>query len=270
MERFAEEVARHLTKYKEKVLGISEEYVWRGKVYGHILSKKKWQYNFLEPIREDLITYLNNSRKIRNMHHKVHHMNSSQAMCLNLFFPLLRNEELFIFTELIGLKKFNVSRAEFEKTMSIDEGTNFDFFLEDEFGNKVFVETKYTENEFGKGNPKSHEIKRTTIYRDALCKIMDSEIVNSNFFYTYYQLFRNIYYLSNDIGNSHVCVVTTRRNKKIIEQYNHVANHVHDEFKHWLHLVYIEDIVEQAIFRCCEDTKITMRAFKEKYLNIVA
>ena len=64
---------------------------WRGKFYPHILPKEKKDLNIIEGIRNDFWPYLNKTDI--KLHQYFHHLNSSQALCFNLFFPLIKNEE---------------------------------------------------------------------------------------------------------------------------------------------------------------------------------
>ncbi|MBL0144322.1 MAG: hypothetical protein IPP91_20015 [Betaproteobacteria bacterium] len=84
----------HLSQYKVSKLGITANGIWtRNKqAYSHILPAARKFENFLGAFREELRSLVEESDEI-TLHRDFHHLNSSQAMCLNLFFPLAADEE---------------------------------------------------------------------------------------------------------------------------------------------------------------------------------
>ncbi|GAI49533.1 unnamed protein product, partial [marine sediment metagenome] len=71
-----------------------------------------------------------------SFHKYFHHLNSSQALCINLFFPLIVEEKLDVILELLEIPKNTITNACFEKESDIeivagtDRKTNFDFYLQ--------------------------------------------------------------------------------------------------------------------------------------------
>ena len=94
MEDYQIRLRRHLSEYKLSRLGISEEGIWRrnGKRYPHILPESHRVENLLETYRADLDAYIERTSTLER-HRDFHHLNSSQAMCLNLFYPFFAAPE---------------------------------------------------------------------------------------------------------------------------------------------------------------------------------
>ena len=92
MSDFIQRMRKTVTDYKENVLGVSEQGTFRGKPYSHILPKDKQPLNLWEGIREDAIAYFGAERIA--WHKDSHNLLSSQALCVNLFFPLREDLEL--------------------------------------------------------------------------------------------------------------------------------------------------------------------------------
>jgi hypothetical protein len=88
-------ILRHLSNYKNDTLGIFEDGTYKGKGYSHILP--------INMIKENLIRskYRNELEKTfvemeKNIHIYFNHLNSSQALALNLFVPLIKENKLLI------------------------------------------------------------------------------------------------------------------------------------------------------------------------------
>jgi hypothetical protein len=76
----------HLGKYAKQRLGIFDEGIYQGRPYPHILPSKLRFLNLLESIRSEVQGHLRKSPSIK-LHKYFHHLNSSQALTFNLFFP---------------------------------------------------------------------------------------------------------------------------------------------------------------------------------------
>ena len=87
---YRDRVLPHLTNYKKHSLRVVEDGIWAksrsGQTYPHILPADQYRLNILETIRDAFFAY-EESHPIK-FHTDFHHLNSSQALCFNLFFPL--------------------------------------------------------------------------------------------------------------------------------------------------------------------------------------
>ena len=118
------------------------------------------------------------------MHRDFHHLNSSQALAFNLFFPyfgmphgsaepLLRG---------LGLEPRPVHAWAFEEVPEPQEGTNFDFFVAFGSGQRLLVEAKLTETEFGtREADDAHRRKLTELYRPRLEAMLSNAVAEDVF-----------------------------------------------------------------------------------------
>lgn len=170
------------------------------KCYSYILADKKFtKLNFLPKYREELSQY-----KIK-LHTDAHHLNSSQIMCMNFFFPLMKERSLDHILRIVSSKCMWANpEGQFEKISDIDGGqrgaTNFDFYIKDENGNQAFFEIKYTEGDFGSAkDDDSHNKKWNSIYRELIesSPVLKQRVIDKKEFFKNYQLVRNIVHVQD-------------------------------------------------------------------------
>ena len=136
MTSYADKVKAHLSDYRRTQLGVCKVGTWsgNGKQYPHILPKKLRFLNLIESYREGLRAYLEDSGI--QLDQGFHHLNSSQAACLNLFWPILNYGGPDLALEALGIGPEEVSTWEFEKVIEMGEHTHFDLYLELKSGAK--------------------------------------------------------------------------------------------------------------------------------------
>ena len=111
MQDFYEEMKNKQVGYKGQVLDVEACGNWRGKSYCHILPEDRWELNLCDTIREEAQRYFSDNEI--GWHRDRHNMLSSQAMCVNIFFPLKQ--------QLNALKPWLLGRfADVEKVTSLD------------------------------------------------------------------------------------------------------------------------------------------------------
>ena len=107
MQDFRKRMEGHQIKYKAEVLGIKEMEPSRGgNLYAHILPKKRWDLNLWEGIRSEAQAYFGANGIV--WHDQVHNLLSSQALCINVFFPFRRHLDIlgkFLSRCFTGLEK---------------------------------------------------------------------------------------------------------------------------------------------------------------------
>lgn len=87
MQDFVQSMRQRQIRYKQAVLRIQEEGTSkRGNCHPHLLPADKWYYNLWEGIRSEAEAYFGANGIA--WHDQRYNMLSSQALCLNLFFPL--------------------------------------------------------------------------------------------------------------------------------------------------------------------------------------
>src|SRR5690554_2262105 len=171
---YQEKIKAHLKVYKNDNFKEIEDGKWKRnkKTYSHIFPEDKWKLNLLTPYEHELEKYIE-EKKIKK-HTDFHHLNSSQAMCLNFFYPLIKEKELDIILKIIGFdkdEKVNYNSVCFEKKSKVEKKnrTCFDFYLETTSEKKLFFEIKYCEQDFGKGKENEGRNKKfENDYKDNL------------------------------------------------------------------------------------------------------
>ncbi|MBU3112692.1 PGN_0703 family putative restriction endonuclease [Clostridium lacusfryxellense] len=213
----------HLGAYKRNKLKILEDGIfnYQGKelLYEHILPVDKRELNIIEKYRSD---FFQSDYSNINFHKYFHHLNSSQAMCINFFYPLIKENLLESILSVINIKgeiNYNSKDICFEKGSELETNakrkTNFDFYIKLTSGIKVYFEIKYSENEFGKAkHDEEHKNKFNDIYMPL---IKDNPAIEKSYktediFLDNYQIMRNIAHVSED---SYVIFIYPKENQGI-------------------------------------------------------
>ena len=270
--KFTQEKIVNLVKYKLGVLKISQDGVFMFKKekikLGHILPDKDKKLNIISTYRD----YFYNSELAKIKFHRFfHHLNSSQAMCINFFYPLIKEEKLNLILEKIGLKneKINYKKVIFEKESNIENDgrrTSFDFYIETINGKKLFFEIKYTENEFAKAKcDEEHKNKYINSYKNKT-EVLKKEYRNSDDFLKNYQLMRNII---NVTENNYVIFIFPDKNLKIKRQAEGSKDFVVNIYKENIINLTWEDLFEFVYNNISNNNtlKTHFNEFKKKYLE---
>jgi hypothetical protein len=262
-------IKQHLADYKSKTLGIRRDGIWKrsGKRYPHILPEDREILNILPAYREEFCGYFDDNG-IR-LHKDFHHLNSSQAMCFNLFFPFLAEDKLGLLISVLSLPPNEIRNAEFEKVLEKSEGTNFDFFIEMVSGSRIFFEVKLSESDFGTApSDTTHRKKLDETYRPRLIgKVMEQYLEESLFFHNY-QILRNISYIGNN-GADVLLFIFPRGNEKLAGMEQIMRRMVTDNFSGQVRINYLEDFVDRILESIDgKDTRIVQHynEFKKKYI----
>jgi hypothetical protein len=265
-------IKRHLSAYKISHLKIMKDGKWKNndKTYPHILPEDLQQLNILETIREEFWIYFKKQRIIR--HRDFHHLNSSQAMCFNLFYPFI----LYGYLQSLLLDILNINKNEsieeikFEKVPNKDEGTNFDFYIKLKSNTEIFFEIKFSESDFG--NVVESEVYRErlkTIYERPLSGIIPEEYLKPKLFCENYQILRNIYYLTQKPEN-HLFLIYPRENNKLLDYERTIKTIIGEKLQNRVSIFYLEDLVNNILETAQvynEKVEKHFLLFKEKYLN---
>lgn len=196
METFKQQVIAHMGEYHGQNNELDAK--TGGEGYPHVLDLMQvLQYNFLPQYRAQLVQHINKNRI--KMHSEAHHLNSSQVMCMNFFFPLMDKRLYYILNLINSNEQWGKPTGQFEKISDKDNqkrgATNFDFYIETDKGQKVYMEIKYTEDEFGKTKKdKAHREKWEVIYKPLLTgsPLVNEKNITEDYFFENYQLLRNI------------------------------------------------------------------------------
>lgn len=205
MRKYRESLLQRLASYKRDVLGITTDGIWRknGRSYPHILPEDRREENILSPLRGAFWTVF--PFRGWKLHGDFHHLNSSQAMCFNLFLPLENapSRDRSAYLGALGIENSTDIRdggevaVRFEFVPDIEEGTNFDFFLYEPRTGPAYFELKLSESEFGAAcDCDRHRKKLREIYAPRLAGLVEAEALEPPFFFRNYQLLRNTAALS--------------------------------------------------------------------------
>lgn len=279
-------VLDHLIQYKRSVLRLSQPGLYahgnRLLEKGHILPcpRDTWQFNLLPSCRPDNIDDLPFP-----LHKYFHHLNSSQALCLNLFTPLVTHSKLPLIDDALSLQRSHrqdlvgtfEKQSELEVVRGDQRRTSFDFHLAGQEGPQVFFEVKYTEDGFGKARrDASHVDKVKTVYRPLVERsayLSDDAKAPSGgfvqFFLDHYQVMRNLIHVDAD---SHVVFLFPSWNKKVAAQ----AAAARESFltprgRGMVHIVYLEDFVDHIDTKVRQDPDLRSHyaEFRRKYLPLL-
>lgn len=253
-------IKENLSIYKKNTLGIDKNGMWKGSEYSHILPFDNRYENIINKgFREDLKKLISQDA----LHFGFPHLNSSQALALNLFGPLVLEGNLSVINNVLEEKNNNLisneSEGKFEFIEQANEGTNFDFYIQDK-SNKFYFEVKYTENEFGKAKDDlNHQQKYSEFYKERLEDIVD---IKSGDFFKEYQLWRNIIYAKN----GYVFFVLPRFRDDLIKNVDDAKEKIKNtEIGNRVKLLIIDELVEE-----CEKNKELKDhyiEFRKKYLS---
>lgn len=284
---FQDKVKAHMEEYN----GQNNELVdkkggaWKGKgSFAHILrdSQNDWMFNLLLPYREVGSLVQDIRKGVIKKHMYAHHLNSSQMMCMNFFYPLMIEDRLDIILKAINSKikwgkpvalfEFNSpmevgKAAELNKEKLFGEPTNFDFFITTSNGYRVYFEIKYTEAEFGAPEKKNNSYPQKyydkfEVYKSLIPSCFKDEYkANANYFLDHYQLMRNLIHLQS--SNDFVVYLVPGENPIIseAEEIKNVLNSLQDNCK----VVKWEDII--IVVENEPLLKDYYAEFKKKYLD---
>ena len=265
MNRFSD-IYFNLEKYKKEKLGILKSGFYKKNnseiEKGHILPKEAIERNLLDTeYLQALKAYYNEIKTRKKIHRYFHHLNSSQALTLNLFVPVVEEKLYKKITNCekpIILKRFEYLEKESFET---NYKTNFDFFFQSEI-DKYFFEVKYTEQRFGPAKSDiSHNYKFQKEYQPII-NIICSQSVNETDFFKDYQLWRNICYSIY----GHVYFVIPKFRTDLQSQIEAFISHLRPNYREKIHIFIIDDFVTEMIN--IKNMKLSnhYKEFRRKYL----
>ena len=259
----------HLSRYRRSTLGVEEYGKWRGKAYEHILPRNLLWLNLIETFRAEIRTSLEESGVGLNQY--FHHLNSSQAACFNLFWPLLNHAEPNLTVESLGIGPDKVVTWAFEKAIDKVEKTHCDLYLELKSGIRSFIEVNYTGHSFSRsiGDAQNRE-KLRNIYASALRKFVEQEYLEGKLFFANYQLLRNLTYFDPE-RNDIVIFLFPRGQDKVADRARKVLDVAiqNPTVRSRITILYLEDVVANALAHLTKDDHLLrthLHLFQQKYI----
>ncbi len=267
---YPDRLRAHLAEYKRTAMCVSEDGTWsrNGRSYAHILPVAQRDLNFISASRTDILGYLAERPHIR-LHRDFHHLNSSQAMCINLMYPLqFSHAACGAVGDQLGLPAaLDPSTAEFELVPNPSEGTNFDYFIRTVDGASVYFEFKLSEQEFGKASADDRHLnKLKDIYARQLAGMVHESHLHPEHFFPRYQLFRNLSYLGQP--NSILVLVIPKAHVKLASQAKAFIANLTESASSRVRLVYMKDLADAMLAASDADSQLQthMREFQAKYV----
>ncbi len=251
MKSYQTALKQHLGSYKKRRLGVRQNgvYVQNGERYPHILPRDLKRLNILESIRSEFFDYLAHNTGIK-LHRDFHHLNSSQALTFNLFFPF-RSGSLAArrcLATALGTPGI-ISDIRFEHKPATD-GTSVDAACLSDSGHWTYCEVKLSESQFGIAKADAeHRAKLRRTYAPQLAGHVPEELLDAGPFFASYQILRNVWLLSLSEG-SHVAFVFPAANASIARHLNYILSLITPSFRARITSVPLEallDSLRQAI-----------------------
>ena len=262
-----------LIQYKVDVLGIEEDGIfhYRGRDVpkAHILPYAQREKNILAQYRE---SYFASKHADLKFHQYFHHLNSSQALCINLFYPLIAENRLDHFMTYLGLPTGLDLFPLFEKESDTEVAarrTSFDFFVSQANAVKVFVEVKYTEDGFGKAkDDDEHRKKFTDTYLPLVREksaFLIPECQDCDLFLNHYQILRNLVHVSQD---DYIVLLFPSGNKKVLDEAIFARDHLlTSEGRKRLKMVLLDQFIPFLVDECAgSNLDGSYQDFRRKYL----
>jgi hypothetical protein len=255
--KFRDLIYKHLAHYKVNVLGVEENgtFPYRGRDIPklHILPVKKEgdsELNILERYRASF--FASNYYSEKKRHRFFHHLNSSQALCINLFYPLIAEDQCEIFLQYLDIPSGTNLDFGFEKESDIEKAvdgksvrrTSFDFYIRHSEVHDVFVEVKYTEDGFARAKCDDDHVGK---FRGTYLRLVEKspflvpECKKETIFLDHYQILRNLVHISE---KSHAVFLFPSANTVVSKQAREAKEQfLNDAGKARFKIVYLDEFV---------------------------
>jgi len=283
---YEERLRAHLAKYKFRVLRVLESGLWKGARTGvlakrpYVLPPENLRLNILAPFRERFWAEFDGGKgseaRALQLHRDFAHLTSSQAMCFNLFYPLVvdRAWARSFVQGVLGLKDAVPKTLAFEYAEDPEEGTHFDFFIEldsgSKGGGKLYLETRLCELGFGSTDlEERHREKLAKIYAPRLAPLVEQKWLEPEAFFRRYQLLRSLCYL--DKPQNLLFIVLPQANDPLRKALQLLPEITERALKDRVRVLYLEELVEKLkpLLRGRDEAlKAHYREFEEKYLAV--
>ncbi len=274
--KYQDRLNEHLANYKQTVLGISAAGTWlnpktKQKIpYDHILPEGSRNKNIVAAFREQFWNDFEHWAELEPHHvvklHKFFaHLNSSQALCFNLFYPLIADHDwcLTFISKVLEMPGEVPKKQWFEWIEDLEEETNYDFFIEMQSGKKVFFEVKLSEMGFGTAKTDERHLKKLAkIYEPKLSLLVDPKWLEPQMFCARYQLLRNMCHLGDK--DHTLFLVVPRANESLQPALKELPEITAGALKGRVRVLYLEDVLE----RVNEVLRPTTGLLNEQYIEL--
>ncbi len=261
---YRDQLIDHLCTYKETVLGIAEAGIYRHQGQDiqcrHILPKAEQWSNILQPIRPTVRAYLDLHKNIV-IHRYFHHLNSSQAFALNLFFPYFEGgpEKARILVRALGQQgTLQDLQWKLEDVPDKDEESNIDVSWITTLQVRTLCEVKLTETSFGKAkHDEKHLDKLRRLYEPRLRDRVDPELLQPETFFQNYQILRNIWHLAA-ADASKLIFLLPQANTHSWRSLETVLSRIQGDLRSAISVVSVESVISAL---CSDPTDLSLQEY---------
>ena len=256
-------LSEHLAGYRVARLGIETPGTFRHRdreiPYGHILPKDQADRNLLD-LALPMIREYEASNPGLKRHRYFHHLNSSQAFALNLFFPYFEDSSNGAAALLRALGQPGLlTRWKPEYIPDPEERTNVDVMWETADGTRTICEVKLSEAGFGSAEAdKEHLLKLEAIYRQPLRAHVSPDLLSPPNFFRFYQLLRNVWHLARPSADR-LLFLMPRANTGLWRSLTGFLPQVSAEMRSRITTVAIEDVL--ISLECDSDCPEALRSY---------
>jgi len=259
-----------LSEYKIKQLKVTQNGTYLDRTYDHILPKELERLNVVESYRTDFYEEYGEKMKF---HKNFNHLNSSQAVAINFFYPLMKEGKFDVLLNALNIENEKVIDHGFEKVINTKEGTRFDFYLKLDSGRQIFFELKYTEKSYGMAKADFSHIKTyRNIYSKKIQTYIKRDYCTKEEMFKHYQLFRCAMSLNVEKGDQLVIIYPTWNNSAAKKASLFYDNMIVDSLKDHVKLIRWEDLIKniESYLNANKGDVLAqpIKAFKDKYLNV--
>jgi len=272
--KYRKQLIKHLSAYKETVLGIAEPgiYNYRGQHVKcrHILPIAERWHNILEPSRTAVRAYLKLHPEVK-LHQYFHHLNSSQAFALNLFFPYFEggpDSARILFRALRYEGTLQDRQWKFEDVPDTAEESNLDVTWMTTSMGTGLCEVKLTETSFGKAkHDKRHLDKLRRLYEPRLRDRVDPQLLLPEHFFRNYQILRNVWHVAG-ADASKLIFLLPKANTDSWRSVEAVRTRIRaDSLRNAISIVSVESVINAL---CSDPTDLSLQRYAsslaDKYL----
>ena len=275
MNDYQARLTERLAQYKSQHLPRVDDGAWhhRGTAhsYQHILPKDNHRLNILSGIRDPFWLWFESVRPSVSLHQFFHHLNSSQAMAFNLFFPFLTDGTVDKrLLKALGISDTADYSGCFENVVHPEENTNFDFYMESSEGRRIFFELKLSEEGFGScADDERHQRKLREQYEPHLRRHVDEKWLEPKTFFANYQVMRNLSYLGR-YPDSGVVFIFPKANERLRESEQTIKHVASNSLAPRVAIFYLENLVARILEAVADDEPLHLHylAFRDKYICI--
>jgi len=280
MNGYAEKLKAHLGQHKRTKLGVEEDGRWKTnkQSYPYILPEALQHLNVIQTFRAE---FWDRNPGI-HLHRDFHHLNSSQAMCFNLFFPFFFHRDgqyADVLLDALGLSTCGISKWAFEKILDKREGTQLDFCVNLKSEARLLFEVKLSEPGFGtpNGYDERHPEKLNKVYYDRFSRIYAPVLQHKvkldwsrpDQFFRDYQVFRNIWHVRPEYSDQLIFVFPLENDDLRKRAERLIPSVLRPEFEAHVRLRHLEGVVNvlrRESHRVDETLNHHMTLFEEKYI----